>query len=153
MDPSSSPVSASWSPPKPSKRSQKENISDEIDPSSTSSDYPTTLFHPYNPHAKTVQEVIGSHVYDPQGKNPAAIQTRTVNPSDPIVSQWNDIAPQIITLLKDERVQWVAVELFKRAQVPSPESFTTVLVTVEDIRHPSLTIIAEKSFQLCRKFC
>lgn len=49
-------------------------------------------------------------------------------------------------------MKWTAVELFDRAQVPSAENFTTVLNTVEDIKHSSITIIAEHSFKLCSKF-
>lgn len=39
------------------------------------------------------------------------------------------------------------------ANIYSAEDFTTVLISVEDLRHPSLANIAECSFNLYRKFC
>lgn len=122
---------------------RKANLSEEdTDSSCVGSDHQTTIFYPYNPHIRTVQQVIGSHVYDPRGKSNAAIQTRTVDALSPVVPQWNSIAPQIVTLLIKEKVRWTGVELFQRAQVPLAENFTTVLISVEDLSHPSL-------FNLC----
>ena len=129
---------------------RKANLSEEdTDSSSIGSDHRTAIFYPYNPHVRTVQQVIGSHVYDPRGKSNAAIQTRTVDSLSSMVPQWNSIAPQIVTLLLKAKVRWTGVELFQRAQVPSAENFTTVLISVEDLSHPSLLNIAKLSFDLC----
>lgn len=145
---SSSQMSESSSP-KLLDHNRKANLSGETDSSSAGSDYQTSIFYPYNPHIRTIQQVIGLHVYDPRGKSNAALQTRTVDPLSPVVPQWNSIAPQIVTLLLEDEVRWTGIELFQRAQVPLAKSFTTVLISVEDLSHPSLLNIAKHSFSLC----
>lgn len=129
---------------------RKANLSEEdTDATSIASDHQTNIFYPYNPHIRTIQQVIGWQVYDPRGKFIAAIQTRTVDSLSPMVSQWNSIAPQIVTLLFKENVKWTGVELFQRGQAPLVENFTTVLISVEDLSHPSLANIAKRVFKLC----
>lgn len=146
---SSSPMSESSSP-KVLDHNRKANLNEEdTDSSSIDSNHQTTIFYPYNPHIRTVQQVISSHVYDPRGKSNAAIRTSTVDSLSPVVPQWNSIAPQIVTLLLKEKVRWTGIELFQRAQVPLAENFITVLISVEDLSHPSLLNIAKLSFNLC----
>jgi hypothetical protein len=137
----------------PSSTVSKRSRDDMTDPSSTSSDHAVSIFFPDNPHNKTVQEASGTHVYDPNGHHPAIIRTRTLDPLSPLVSSWDIVAPRIIKRLIQHQVKWTAVELFQRSQIPSREQYTTVLITVEDSSHSSLRMIAEVSYQLCRRFC
>ena len=92
------------------------------------------FFYPQNPHQKTIREVPGSRWIDADEalSLPAPVFTRPVDAHHPLIPKWPAIASDIISLLSNESISWVGVELFSRCQDEN-ELLLTILITIEDL--------------------